>query len=200
MTGIAFKQRGLFSSFTAPQTVPELIVTPLSPISLHIEWSGINVNMLNGAIIQYHVMWRRFRAESNYIQALPKEARQYTITGKMRNDNIIIRSKHVTHLTNIGIQYVHNIITIIMHVLIRVISGLKSGGQYEVQVLGATQNGLPRIDFSWQFVELPPVNPILPTPELLFRTVVEDQSIWVRASLNLLLYFGFCFFYETIVF
>jgi len=67
--------------FIAPQTVPELIVTPLSPISLHVEWSGINVNMVNGTITQYQVMWRRSHGESNYVQALPKEARQYTITG-----------------------------------------------------------------------------------------------------------------------
>jgi len=45
-------------------------------------------------------------------------------------------------------------------------SGLKPGGQYEVQVLGATQNSLPNTDFTWYFIELPPINPTLPIPIL----------------------------------
>jgi len=52
--------------------------------------------------------------------------------------------------------------------------GLKPGDQYEVQVLGATQNGLPNIDFSWHLVELPNINPILPIPILRYSI---DQSI-----------------------
>jgi len=52
--------------------------------------------------------------------------------------------------------------------------GLKPGEQYEVQVLGATQNGLPNINFSWHLVELPNINPILPIPILRFSI---DQSI-----------------------
>lgn len=73
-----------FNSFffsEAPQTVPELIVTPLSPISLNVEWSAINVNLANGAVTQYQVMWKRFQSSSNYIQTLHKSTRQYTITG-----------------------------------------------------------------------------------------------------------------------
>lgn len=50
-------------------------------------------------------------------------------------------------------------------------SGLKPGGQYEVQVLGATQNGLPNIDFTWYFIELPPINPVLPIPVLSYSFV-----------------------------
>ncbi|XP_060838288.1 protogenin B-like [Rhopalosiphum padi] len=128
----------------APQTVPELIVTPLSPISLHVEWAAINVNLANGAVTQYQVMWKRLHSSSNYIQLLHNDARQYTITG------------------------------------------LKPGEQYEVQVLGATQNGLPNIDFSWHLIELPGINPILPVPILRFsidRSIIKlswfviDQSI-----------------------
>ncbi|CAH1721858.1 unnamed protein product [Aphis gossypii] len=128
----------------APQTVPELIVTPLSPISLHVEWAAINVNLANGAVTQYQVMWKRLHSSSNYIHFLPNDARQYTITG------------------------------------------LKPGEQYEVQVLGATQNGLPNIDFSWHLIELPSINPILPIPILMFSIdrsiirlswLVNDQSI-----------------------
>lgn len=52
--------------------------------------------------------------------------------------------------------------------------GLKPGEQYEVQVLGATQNGLPNIDFSWHLIELPSINPILPIPILMFSI---DRSI-----------------------
>lgn len=68
----------------APQTVPELIVTPLSPISLHVEWAAINVNLANGAVTQYQVMWKRLHSSSNYIHFLPNDARQYTITGNSR--------------------------------------------------------------------------------------------------------------------
>lgn len=67
--------------FLAPQTVPELVVTSLSPISLHVEWSAINVNLASGTVSQYHIMWRQFHSASNYIQILHKDARQYTITG-----------------------------------------------------------------------------------------------------------------------
>lgn len=116
----------------APQTVPELMVTPLSPISLHVEWAAINVNLANGEVTHYQVMWKRLHSSSNYVQLLHNDARQYTITG------------------------------------------LKPGEQYEVQVLGATQNGLPNIDFSWHLVELPNINPILPIPILRFSI---DQSI-----------------------
>lgn len=69
--------------FTAPQTVPDLIVTPLSPISLLVEWSAINVHLANGAVTQYQVMWKHSQSESNYVQTLQKEARQYTITGNV---------------------------------------------------------------------------------------------------------------------
>lgn len=55
--------------------------------------------------------------------------------------------------------------------------GLKSGGQYEVQVLGATQNGLHNIRFSWHFIELPTVNSVLPKPILTFS--INGQSIKV---------------------
>jgi len=65
----------------APQTVPELMVTPLSPISLHVEWAAINVNLANGEVTHYQVMWKRLHSSSNYIQLLNNDARQYTITG-----------------------------------------------------------------------------------------------------------------------
>lgn len=55
--------------------------------------------------------------------------------------------------------------------------GLKSGGQYEVQVLGATQNGLHNIRFSWHFIELPTANLALPKPVLTFS--INGQSIKV---------------------
>lgn len=55
--------------------------------------------------------------------------------------------------------------------------GLKSGGQYEVQVLGATQNGLHNIRFSWHFIELPTANSALPKPVLTFS--INGQSIKV---------------------
>lgn len=66
----------------APQTVPELMVTtPLSPISLYVEWAAINSNLANGPITHYQVMWKRLHCPSNYIQLLHNDARQYTITG-----------------------------------------------------------------------------------------------------------------------
>lgn len=71
----------IFIYFTVPQTVPDLIVTALSPISLLVEWSAINVHLASGAVTQYQVMWKRSQSESNYVQVLNKEARQYTITG-----------------------------------------------------------------------------------------------------------------------
>lgn len=72
--------------------------------------------------------------------------------------------------------------------------GLKPGGQYEIQVLGATQNGLPHVDFSWQIVDLPSVNPIMPVPDLSFSTRADDHSIMV-CIWNLLFK---KFFYKTI--
>lgn len=68
-------------TFLAPQTVPELIVTPLSPVSLRVEWSAINGYLANGAVTQYQILWRRFHSASNYIQVLNKDAKQYIITG-----------------------------------------------------------------------------------------------------------------------
>ncbi|VVC40187.1 Hypothetical protein CINCED_3A025745 [Cinara cedri] len=127
----------------APQTVPDLNVIPLSPISLHVEWSAINANLaLFGSITHYHIMWRRFGSASNYIQVLHKNTRQYTITG------------------------------------------LKPGGQYEVQVLGATQNGFPNIDFSWNFVELPAIDPILPLPVLNYTISKSLQLIKLSWSVD----------------
>lgn len=70
-----------FFFYEAPQTVPELTVTPLSPVSLNVEWSAINVNLANGAVTHYQVMWRRFQSSSNYVQILHKNTRQYSITG-----------------------------------------------------------------------------------------------------------------------
>ncbi|XP_050421746.1 protogenin B-like [Adelges cooleyi] len=119
-----------------PQTVPELAVTTLSPVSLLVEWSAIQINLSNGVVTQYQVMWRRYHGSSNYIQMLPKNVLQYTITG------------------------------------------LKSGAQYEVQVLGVTQNGLPNFDFSWQFVELPEINPILPMPILTYEVGKTIKLSW----------------------
>lgn len=70
-----------FVVFLVPQTVPELIVNPLNPVSLHIEWSAINGNLARGAITQYHILWRRFRSVSNYVHVLHKSIRKYTVTG-----------------------------------------------------------------------------------------------------------------------
>lgn len=67
--------------FPAPQKVPDLIVTPLSPISIHVEWSAINVNLAGGVVTLYQLIWRRLHSSSNYIQLLHNNVRQYTITG-----------------------------------------------------------------------------------------------------------------------
>lgn len=56
-------------------------------------------------------------------------------------------------------------------------TGLKPGGQYEIQVLGATQNGFPNINFTWYFIELPAVNPVLPVPTLSYN--ISQSSIMV---------------------
>lgn len=66
--------------------------------------------------------------------------------------------------------------------------GLKPGGQYEVQVLGATQNGLPNVDLTWYYVELPAVNPILPVPTLNYKIVqssIEVCSFMFNVIFNL---------------
>jgi len=67
--------------FLVPQTVPELIVNPLNPVSLHIEWSAINGNLASGAVTQYHILWRRSHSVSNYVHVLHKSIRKYTVTG-----------------------------------------------------------------------------------------------------------------------
>lgn len=77
----------------APQTVPELMVTPLSPISLHVEWAAINVHLANGAVTHYQVMWRRLHCSSNYIQLLHSDAKQYTITGNSPFLSIKIKNR-----------------------------------------------------------------------------------------------------------
>lgn len=59
------------------------------------------------------------------------------------------------------------------------ILGLKPGGQYEVQVLGVTHNGLPNIDFSWHFVELPAIDPILPTPVLKYTVGQSVIKVYI---------------------
>jgi len=141
--------------------------------------------MVNGVITQYQVMWRRSHGESNYIQALPKEARQYTITGNKYKYNHLIKNMTQFHLIKI----------ILLEYMFYSFLGLKPGEQYEVQVLGATQNGLPNVDFSWQIVELPPVNPVLPVPDLSFTTNADDQSIMVCIKI-----YTFCIYIKQLVF
>lgn len=67
-------------------------------------------------------------------------------------------------------------IILLVYVILFVI-GLKPGGKYEVQVLGASQNGLPNIDFSWHFVELPAIHHHFPIPIL--SVSIDSQSIKV---------------------
>lgn len=78
----------------AQQTVSELVLTPLSPVSLHVKWSPINIpflNLANGIAIQYQVMWRQLHSASNYVQVVHKNVRQYTITGnKINNYNCFV--------------------------------------------------------------------------------------------------------------
>lgn len=69
--------------FIVPQTTLDLTISSLSPISLNVEWSVINVNLINGAVTQYQVMWKLLHSSSNYIQVLHENTRQYTITGKL---------------------------------------------------------------------------------------------------------------------
>lgn len=82
----------------APQTVPELTVTPLSPISLHVEWAAININLVSGAVTHYQVMWKRLHSSSNYIQLLYNDARQYTITGNSQFLSIKIKNRAFHHI------------------------------------------------------------------------------------------------------
>lgn len=69
--------------FIVPQTTLDLTITSLSPISLSVEWSVINVHLIHGAVTQYQVMWKLLHSSSNYIQVLHENTRQYTITGKL---------------------------------------------------------------------------------------------------------------------
>lgn len=82
----------LFPFFKAPQTVPTLTVTPLSPVSLYVEWSAINVSLVGGVVTQYQVMWRKTHSTSNYVQLLHKNVRRYTITGNLNNYIILFTS------------------------------------------------------------------------------------------------------------
>uniref|UniRef100_A0A2S2PYT6 Protogenin n=1 Tax=Sipha flava TaxID=143950 RepID=A0A2S2PYT6_9HEMI len=65
----------------APQTTLDLTIFPLSPISLSVEWPIINVNLINGAVTQYQILWKLFHSSSNYVQILHENTRHYTITG-----------------------------------------------------------------------------------------------------------------------
>lgn len=50
---------------------------------MSVEWPLIDVNLINGAVTQYQVMWKLLHRSSNYVQVLQENARQYTITGKL---------------------------------------------------------------------------------------------------------------------